>query len=158
MRIFRRSVLGATLAAFVVLATACASGGDNNTSGANDSGSKPSLTVGVSGAFPENQIVAEMYAQVLDNAGYKVSTQLDIESREVSDPALASGKIDIKPEYLASELLFLDPKAKASGDPTNNANLLKPLLADKGIDLLTPSAAQDQNAFVTTQELASKDN
>ncbi|MEA2486542.1 MAG: osmoprotectant transport system substrate-binding protein [Actinomycetota bacterium] len=160
MRIFRRSVLGATLVAFVVLATACASGGDNNTKGAagSSSGTKPSLTVGVSAAFPENQIVAEMYAQVLENAGYKVTTQEDIQSREVSDPALDSGKIDIKPEYLASELLFLDPNAKASGDPQNNADLLKPLLAQKGLDLLTPSAAQDQNAFVTTSDLASKDN
>ncbi|MDQ3878788.1 MAG: ABC transporter substrate-binding protein [Actinomycetota bacterium] len=160
MRIFRRSVLGAMVTAFVILAGACASSADNNTNGAGDNGSanKPSLTVGVSGAFPENQIVAEMYAQVLENAGYKVSTQLDIQSREVSDPALASGKIDIKPEYLASELLFLDPNAKATGDPQNNADLLKPLLADKGIDLLTPSPAQDQNAFVTTQDLAQQHN
>lgn len=160
MRIFRRTVLGATLTAFVILTGACASGGDNNTKGAEGNGSadKPSLTVGVSGAFPENQIVAEMYAQVLENAGYEVSTQLDIQSREVSDPALTSGKIDIKPEYLASELLFLDPNAKASADPQNNVDLLKPLLADKGIDLLTPSAAQDQNAFVTTQDLAQEHN
>lgn len=160
MRIFRSSVLGATLTAVAILASACASGGDNSPNGPGGTGSqsKPPLTVGVSGAFPENQIVAEMYAQVLENAGYKVTTQLDIQSREVSDPALTSGKIDIKPEYLASELLFLDPKAKASGDPQNNAALLKPLLADKGVDLLTPSAAQDQNAFVTTQDLASKDN
>ena len=33
---------------------------------------------GVSGAFAENQIVAEMYAQVLEHAGYTVERQLDV--------------------------------------------------------------------------------
>jgi osmoprotectant transport system substrate-binding protein len=110
--------------------------------------------VGVSGNFAENQIVAQMYAQALAKAGYTVKTQLDLATREISDAALASGQIDVKPEYLASELLFLDPNATASGDPSAEVAALTPLLSAKGITLLTPSAAQDTNAFVVTKATA----
>ena len=79
------------------------------------------IVVGVSGAFAENQIVAEMYAQVLEHAGYTVERQLDLRSREVSQNALESGQIDLKPEYLSSLLLFVDPNAEASNDPDDVA-------------------------------------
>ena len=64
----------------------------------------------MSGAFAENQLVAEMYAQVLEHAGYTVEREFDLRSREVSQSALESGQIDLKPEYMSSLLLFLDPK------------------------------------------------
>ncbi len=117
-------------------------------------GAGTTLTVGVSGAFAEQQIVAEMYAQMLEAAGYKVDRQLDLASREVSQPALEKGDIDIKPEYIGSELVFLDPNAQTSGDPAAEAATLEPLLADKGIVLLPYSAANDTNSFVVTQETA----
>jgi len=56
------------------------------------------------------------YAQVLEHAGYTVERQFDLRSREVSENALESGQIDLKPEYLSSLLLFLDPNAQASED------------------------------------------
>ena len=79
-------------------------------------GQKETIVVGVSGAFTENQIVAEMYAEVLEHAGYTVERQFDLRSREVSQSALESGQIDLKPEYLSSLLLFLDPNAPPSND------------------------------------------
>jgi osmoprotectant transport system substrate-binding protein len=118
-------------------------------------GAGTTITVGVSGAFAENQIVAEMYAQVLEAAGYTVERQLDLASREISDKALQQGDIDIKPEYLGSELLFLDPSAQASGDPAAEAASLAPLLKEKdGAVLLDYSQANDTNSFVVTAETA----
>jgi glycine betaine/choline ABC-type transport system substrate-binding protein len=114
------------------------------------------LTVGVSGAFAENQIMAEMYAQALEAAGYTVNRELDLGSREVSDKALQSGKIDLKPEYLSSELLFLDPSATASGDPDQVVAALTPLLEKNGVTLLDYAPANDQNSFVVTGETADK--
>lgn len=111
------------------------------------------LTIG-GVAFAENQIVAEMYAALLEDAGYNVDTKTDLRSREVLYPAIKSGEIDIAPEYLGSLLLFLDPEAEASGDAGNNADLLSPLLEKDGIALLEPSEANDTNAFVVTQETA----
>jgi osmoprotectant transport system substrate-binding protein len=115
------------------------------------------LTVGVSSSgFSESPIVAEMYAQVLENAGYTVKRQFNLESRKVSDAALFSGKIDIKPEYLASEAVANDPNAAVSGDSQNNFTILSDLLKAKGVTVLTPSAAIDTNVFVVTKATAAQ--
>jgi glycine betaine/choline ABC-type transport system substrate-binding protein len=121
-------------------------------SGEGESGSGD-LTIGAV-QFAENQIVAEMYAQVLEEAGYSVKRQLDLGSREIIQPAIKKGEIDIAPEYLGSLLLFLDPEAEATGDPQNNIDLLVPLLEQNNTVLLEPSEANDTNAFVVTQETA----
>jgi glycine betaine/choline ABC-type transport system substrate-binding protein len=118
--------------------------------GASGSGE---VTVGAV-AFAENQIVAEMYAQSLEDAGYTVDRQLTLDSREVLQPAIENGEIDIAPEYLSSLLLFLNPEAEATGDPENNRSLLEPLLQDAGQTLLESSEANDTNALVVTQETA----
>jgi osmoprotectant transport system substrate-binding protein len=120
------------------------------------SGCSGSITVGVSGNFSESKIVAEMYGQVLKKAGCSVSLQLDLSSRKVSDAALFSGHIDLKPEYLASEATAQDANAQVSGDPANNATILKGLLAKKGVNVLDYSPAIDTNVFVVTKETASK--
>ena len=159
MRRFRRSVLGATLLALILMLGACGGSGedDNDDTGGGGEESKPALTVG-SDAFAEAQIVGEMYAQVLENAGYEVSRQLDIESREVRLPAMESGDIDIAPEYLASLLSVLDPEGTAeepaTADPVEVGTRLEPLLADMGLETLTASDVVDTNAFVVTQETA----
>lgn len=155
MRRSRRFALGAAALALALLYGACGPGeGDGETTGTGGNEERGSVTVGVSAAFAENQIVAEMYAQVLENAGYTVDTQFDLGQREISQPALESGEIHIKPEYLGSLLLYLDPEAAASGDPQENVELLTPLLEEDGIALLEPSEANDTNAFVVTQETA----
>src|SRR5687768_2361721 len=53
-----------------------------------------SITVG-STDFSEQQIVAEMYAGALENAGIEVERELDIGTREVVEPALVDGEIDV---------------------------------------------------------------
>jgi len=159
MRRFRRSVLGATLLALILMLGACGGSGedDNDDAGGGGEEPKPALTVG-SDSFAEAQIVGEMYAQVLENAGYEVSRQLDIESREVRLPAMESGDIDIAPEYLASLLSVLDPKGTAddppTADPVAAGARLEPLLADLGLETLEPSNVVDTNAFVVAQETA----
>ena len=111
------------------------------------------VTVGAV-AFAENQIVGELYAQTLEDAGYTVDRQMTLESREALQPAIEGGEVDIAPEYLGSLLLVLDPEAAASGDPEENRSLLEPLLEDAGQTLLESSEANDTNAFVVTQETA----
>lgn len=158
MRNPRKLAVGAALIAAALFAGACGSGDGDSTDTSTDGpggGEKGTVTVGAVG-FAENQIVAEMYAQVLEDAGYTVERQVDLGSREILQPALAAGEVDIAPEYLGSLLLFLDAKAEASGDPDQNEKLLKPLLAKKGLELLPRSEANDTNAFVVTPETADK--
>jgi osmoprotectant transport system substrate-binding protein len=117
---------------------------------------KETIVVGVSGAFTENQIVAEMYADVLEHAGYTVERQMDLRSREVSQSALESGQIDLKPEYLSSLLLFLDANAQPSNDPNDVVAKDRELLAARGITALAPAPAQDTNMFVANAETAQR--
>ena len=117
---------------------------------------KGTIVVGVSGAFAENQIVAEMYASVLEDAGYSVERQFDLRSREISQSALESGQIDVKPEYLSSLLVFLDANAQHSNDPAEVAAQDAALLGSRGISVLTPSPAQDTNTFVANAETAQR--
>jgi osmoprotectant transport system substrate-binding protein len=120
-------------------------------------GSGFDITVGVSSSgFSESPIVAQMYGQVLENIGCNVSFQLDLADRKVSDAALFSGKIDLKPEYLASEATALDANAKVSGDSANNAKILTALYAKKGVAVLNYSPAIDTNVFVVTKATADK--
>jgi osmoprotectant transport system substrate-binding protein len=136
------------------IVAACRDSGTSRTPLPASGDGKETITVGVSGAFAENQIVAEMYAQVLEHAGYSVARQFDLQSREISQNALESGQIDIKPEYLSSLLLFLDPNAQASSDTADVARQDRQLLQERGITLLTPSPAQDANEFVANAETA----
>jgi osmoprotectant transport system substrate-binding protein len=151
----RRSVvLGAVLVLMTLVLNACQQdegGGDGP-----EQQSKGDITVGVSGSFAENQIVAEMYSLVLENAGFNVSRQLNLQRREISQPAIESGEIDLKPEYLGTLLAFLDPKASPTSDPQGNVAPLGALLDAKGLTLLDFSPANDTNAFVVTKQTADK--
>src|SRR6266540_4912183 len=127
---------------------------DDNGLMSASSGCSGDLTVGVSGNFSESKIMAEMYGQALEHAGCSVSYQLDLSSREVSDKALFSGEIDLKPEYLASESTAQDANAKVSGDPQNNATILEGLMAQQDVNVLDFTPAVDTNVFVVTKETA----
>jgi osmoprotectant transport system substrate-binding protein len=69
---------------------------------------------------------------------------------------LESGQIDLKPEYLSSLLLYLDPNGGHSNDPRGVAALVAAQLAPSGVSVLTPSPAQDQNTFVANAETAQR--
>lgn len=147
----RGTILGALLLLLTLAAAACGS----DTGGKGKSG-KGDLTVGVSGSFPENQIVAAMYAQVLEGAGYNVKRQTSLKNREISQPAIENGEIDIKPEYLGTLLVYLDPKAAPTADPQASVGPLRALLEAKGLVALEISPANDTNAFVVTRQTADK--
>lgn len=151
MRRLRKPILGATVLALLLLLSACQTGGERQTGSDEE---LPTITVGVSAAFAENQIVAEMYAQVLEAAGYTVERQMSIDSREVSQPALESGEIHVKPEYLATLLLYYNKDASNITDAAQAAEQLEGLLAEKGVELLDYSEAVDTNAIVVTKATA----
>lgn len=110
--------------------------------------------------FSENITVAEIYAEVLRNAGFDASVRT-IGSRETYLPALEKGDIQVVPEYAATVTEYLnhdqngaDAAPVASGDITATVAALKPLADKAGLVFGDPSAAQDQNAFAVTQEFS----
>ena len=110
--------------------------------------------------FTESQVLAAIYQKLLENEGYDVETKL-VTTRDVYVPELASGNVDIVPDYLAGLTDFLNTEANgpdadlvSSNDPEATLAALEPLAEAKGIAILPPSEATDQNAFFVTTEFA----
>lgn len=138
-------------------------GGSAASSASAESGSAGSvLTIG--GAdFTEMLIMESMYGQLLAKAGYQVRYQTAA-SREAYAKALESGALDVVPEYAATMAEFLNrekngPKATlvASPDPSATVTVLRKLAKRKGLAVLDPSPAANQNGFAVTTSYAKKE-
>ncbi|MEU4382211.1 glycine betaine ABC transporter substrate-binding protein [Micromonospora echinofusca] len=112
--------------------------------------------------FTENQILAELYKIALTAAGYDAKVQ-QIGNRELYEPALEKGEIQVVPEYAATMAEFLNTKANGKdAQPVSSPELEKTVAALKaagdkvGLVFGTPAAAQDQNAFAVTKAFADK--
>ncbi|KUM99896.1 ABC transporter substrate-binding protein [Streptomyces yokosukanensis] len=117
------------------------------------------LTIGSAG-FTESDLLAQMYAQLLNQAGYKTSI-LTVANRELYEPALESGQIDVVPEYAATFADWLNAKthgadARPVGSPDLDATMkaLRALAAPRGLTVLPPGRAVDQNAFAVSASYA----
>ena len=162
----KRTPLLASLA--VVAATALAGCGGGNDTLSKDTGSSggsgDSLVVG-SANFPENALLAEIYAGALNGAGVDATTKLNIGSRETYIPGIKDGSIDVLPEYTGNLRLYfccpedgpagnVDKYAKAT-DPEGVFKELQAVVPD-GMMVLPYAEAQDKDAVVVTQATADK--
>jgi osmoprotectant transport system substrate-binding protein len=127
--------------------------------GSGLSGGSGKIVVGAAN-FSENEILANLYVEVLKKAGYSASVK-NVQSREVYEPALEHGQLDVMPEYAATLTEFLNtkdngPNAKplASPDITTTVAALKTLGAKHGLTPLDPSTATDENAFAVRKDFA----
>jgi osmoprotectant transport system substrate-binding protein len=130
------------------------------------------LTTGLSGGsgpikigaanFSESETLAELYKIALNAAGFQATVQ-KVGNREVYEPALERGEIQVFPEYAATLTEFLNQKAngkdapaKASGNIDTTLTALKDLGGKAGLAFGKPSPAADQNAFAVTTAFADK--
>ncbi|GLY31124.1 glycine/betaine ABC transporter substrate-binding protein [Kineosporia sp. NBRC 101731] len=136
--------------------TACGGGSDplaTSTSDSDAGSSSDSITVG-SANFPENVLLAEIYAGALEAKGVKVSKKLNIGSREAYIPGLEDGSIDLLPEYSGNLLSYLDDKATAVSSEDVYAAL--PDALPEGLTVLEQSTAEDKDVVTVTKETAAK--
>jgi osmoprotectant transport system substrate-binding protein len=150
----RRAGLTALVVALGLLLAACGGLSSNDNSGGQSSGggSKGEVRLGVVD-FTEQLILAQLYGQVLNQAGYKV-TYTKLGSRELADPALFSGKLDMLIEYAGSDLIYL--KGTPSADADKVLSDLKAKLEPKQVTALDQAPMSDQQAITVTQATASK--
>jgi osmoprotectant transport system substrate-binding protein len=132
----------------------------NNITAGIQKGPGGNITVGAAN-FSESATLGELYAQALTAAGYKVKVQT-IGNRELYEPALEKGQIDIVPEYAATLATFLQGKYDKGGKPPASSDLnttvtnLKALGDKAGLVFGQASQAQDENAFAVTTGFADK--
>ena len=122
-------------------------------------GPKPTVKVG-SFNFDESEILQELYAQILETNGYTIERHPRLGNRELIEPALESGQIDLVPEYLATVEAFIAGKnntpSKATSDPAATQTALQALLTPKNLTVLDFAQAVDTNGFVVTKATADK--
>jgi osmoprotectant transport system substrate-binding protein len=122
--------------------------------GSGLSGGSGNITIGTQ-SFAEASTLGEVYKEVLNKAGYSASVK-KIGLRNLLEPALESGEVQVVPEYAASLTQFLlqkdkDTSQSASTDIDKTMTVLKPLALKHGFTALDPAAATDQNAYAITK-------
>jgi osmoprotectant transport system substrate-binding protein len=106
--------------------------------------------------FPENEVLADIYADALTKAGVKVTTHLDLGSRELYYKELQSGTLNVFPEYNGALLDFIAPSSSESSTAAVDAALAKALPA--GLEALNSASAQDKDSVTVTQKFATAHN
>jgi osmoprotectant transport system substrate-binding protein len=153
-----RKVLIAACIGLTVAMSACTSSRGHVSSAAG----KPTgqhgavITVG-SFDFPESVLLAEIYGGALAAAKFPVRILPSLGPREVVDPALANGLVQLVPEYAGSALEFFSLGRRAA--PSNAAAANKALagsVAGRGLVAARPAPAQDANAIVVTPATAAR--
>ena len=114
-------------------------------------GGGEALVIG-SANFPENVLLAEIYAAALNDAGVEVSTTLNIGNREAYMLGLEDGSIDLIPEYTGNLTLYLNESAEATESEAVYAELQESL--PENLTVLEMAEAEDKDSVVVTQETA----
>lgn len=109
-----------------------------------------------SGNFTESQLLAEVYALALRDAGVEVENPVAIGSREAYFPALQDGSVDLIPDYSGALLTYLDQEATAV-EPDDVYRDLQAALPP-GLVLGERSEAENSDAVVVTRETAQRWN
>jgi osmoprotectant transport system substrate-binding protein len=150
-------VLGASMVALALVTTSCGS-----TGGPSSSASPKGTVTVASFNFSESIILAHIYGGALKNKGYTVVYRDKLGNREIVEPALENGQIDLYPGYAATDLTFVEKKqgvaADAGTDAQANVQKLNSVLSSKGVKALDPSPAVDQNAFAVTKAEADQNH
>ena len=154
--IFRNRAVGAAVVVFALVAAACGSG-DGSTETTTPGTAAPSIPDGptiVVGStnFGEQLILGDIYATVLEQNGYPVERSFNLGTRDVVNPALKSGEIDMLAEYTGTLLTF--EGGTSSTDSQATWDSLVDILQGTGVTVLDYSPAQDKNGFVVTAETA----
>jgi osmoprotectant transport system substrate-binding protein len=165
----RRVGVLASAAVLGLLLAACGGSGNafssssSSSSAAGAGTADKNLTVG-GGNFTEFLIMQQLYGQLLTKAGYTVNYKA-VSNRELYEPALEKGEIDIVPDYAATMASFVNKKVNgtsapdiATSDAAQTVQRMQPLLQKLGLVALDPSPAADQNAFAVTKKFAQANN
>jgi osmoprotectant transport system substrate-binding protein len=139
----------------LALLAACQPGA--TAAGPGGQGAQPGTVVVASFNFPESELLAAIYGLAIRHAGIPVRLRLNLGPRELVEPALEQGLVDLVPEYLGTALTSIEPHPSVDmSDPAAVRAALARALAIWGVQVLTPARAQDQNGVVVTRATAAR--
>jgi len=151
----RNSLLAALASAALVL-SGCAVATEDSAPEMEAAPEMTDVIVVGSQAYYSNEIIAEIYAQALESAGYEVERKFQIGQRDAYLPELESGAVDLFPEYTGNLLQYYAPDTMATQADEVYEELQGALPA--GLSALAMSPATDQDSYNVTAEFAAENN
>ena len=152
-----RTALIAACAGLMVALAACTSSSGSIPSAAGLVGRPGTVITVGSFDFPESVVLAEIYGQALAAASFPVRILADLGPRELVDPALMDGLVQLVPEYAGSALEFFSlGRLSATSDAAAANRALAGSVAGRGLMAASPAPAQDANAIVVTAATAAR--
>lgn len=155
------AIAAITLAAVAACSSSSSSSSSSSASASASSsnplspgGSTSSVVIG-SANFPENELLATVYAQALQAKGIKVTTKLNIGAREVYYPQVEKGTISIIPEYNGT-LLTVEVDKTSTAKTTAEVDAALAAKLPSSLQVLNPAPAQDSDSITVTQATANK--
>jgi osmoprotectant transport system substrate-binding protein len=146
----------AVLASAALVLSGCAAAAEDE---APEMDAAPAMTEAIvvgSQAYYSNEIIAEIYAQALESAGYEVERKFQIGQRDAYLPELESGAVDLFPEYTGNLLQYYAPDTMATQADEVYEELQSAL--PEGLTALAMSPATDQDSYNVTAEFAAENN
>ena len=148
MKSFRR--LLAPVCCVALIATGCVSTGKSRDSIPAVEPRTDAIVVGAFN-FSESRVLAEILKQTIAAAGFEAEVLGEVGTREIMEPALEQGQVDLVAEYLGTALTFLDPDAAAEFQRPAAAHAeLTRQFEERGIEVLNPSPGENRNEIVVT--------
>ena len=145
--------IGAVALATGLALTLASCSSDDPTAAPDNSNDGGSTVVVGSFAFPESEILGEIYAQALEAQGIDVEKKFNIGPRQQTIPALQDGSINLIPEYNGNLLAYYNPEyTERTTDEVNGA--LSDAVAADDLQVLDAAAAEDKDAYVVTRATA----
>jgi osmoprotectant transport system substrate-binding protein len=126
------------------------------TAGAAIDGARGEVTIG-SKNFTEAILVAEIYAQLLEDAGFTVERKMALGATPIAHEALVKGDIDLYPEYTSTglqEVLNITDRLTTSEEILERVR--SEYKSQFQLTWLDASAFSNTNSFAMTQETASQ--
>jgi osmoprotectant transport system substrate-binding protein len=151
-----RVIAGVACFALTIACAACTTASSRAPTARGPGSGSAVITVG-SFDFPESVLLAYLYADVLAGRGYPVRVLPDLGTRELVDPALMAGLIQLVPEYTGSALEFASlGRVHATANVAATDAALARSVASRGLVTGRQAAAQDGNAIVVTAATAAR--
>jgi osmoprotectant transport system substrate-binding protein len=144
------------LASAALVLSGCAAAAEDEAPEMDAAPAMTEVIVVGSQAYYSNEIIAEIYAQALESAGYEVERKFQIGQRDAYLPELESGAVDLFPEYTGNLLQFYAPDTMATQADEVYDELQSAL--PEGLTALAMSPATDQDSYNVTADFAAENN
>ncbi len=106
--------------------------------------------------FTESIVIAEIYAQALERAGFAVERRLNLGSTQIALAAMQRGDIDLYPEYTGTALIDVLHRAPLPTPQAIYATVRRAFARDYRLTWLTPSPMDDSQGIATTRAIAAR--